>query len=480
MHDGERDDWKVHLIDTGVETQTGGRLKRLAGWLSDGTFLMTYGDGVANIDIRELVEFHRSHGRLATVTAVRPPARFGGMDFDGDLVAEFTEKPQIGEGWINGGFFVLEPKVLDYIDDDATAFEREPLEQARRGQSAGRLSARRVLAVHGHAPRRAGAQGDVGKRRCSLEGVGMRILVTGHHGYIGSITSSVLAAAGNDVVGLDTFFYSGCDFAASECPVPSITADVRDLGAEQLSGYDAIVHLAALSNDPLGDLDPSLTDEINFRASLSLARSAKQAGVKRFVFASSCSMYGLSTGAEDVDESAPLSPLTPYAASKVRAEEALLLLADDNFTPIFMRNATAFGVSPRLRADVVLNNLAGWAHTTSEIRILSEGTPGDRSFTLKTSRARLSLCSTPHASSCMVRLSTSGVPIRTIRCASWRRSFAPPGPNAASRSPAAATRTHEVIVSASQSLRTPFPTSSSVGRRRRERRSCSTPMSARD
>ena len=128
MHDGERDDWKVHLIDTGVETQTGGRLKRLTGWLSDGTFLMTYGDGVANIDIRRLIEFHRSHGRLATVTAVRPPARFGGMDFDGDLVAEFTEKPQIGEGWINGGFFVLEPKVLDYIDHDATAFEREPLE----------------------------------------------------------------------------------------------------------------------------------------------------------------------------------------------------------------------------------------------------------------------------------------------------------------------------------------------------------------
>ena len=128
MHDGERDDWKVHLIDTGVETQTGGRLKRLTGWLGDGTFLMTYGDGVANIDIRRLIEFHRSHGRLATVTAVRPPARFGGMDFDGDLVAEFTEKPQIGEGWINGGFFVLEPKVLDYIDHDATAFEREPLE----------------------------------------------------------------------------------------------------------------------------------------------------------------------------------------------------------------------------------------------------------------------------------------------------------------------------------------------------------------
>jgi glucose-1-phosphate cytidylyltransferase len=135
MHDGERDDWKVHLIDTGVETQTGGRLKRLTEWLNDGTFLMTYGDGVANIDIRRLVEFHRSHGRLATVTAVRPPARFGGMDFDGDLVAEFTEKPQIGEGWINGGFFVLEPAVLDYLEGDDTIWERDPLERlAEQGE----------------------------------------------------------------------------------------------------------------------------------------------------------------------------------------------------------------------------------------------------------------------------------------------------------------------------------------------------------
>jgi len=137
VHDGERDNWRIHLVDTGIETQTGGRIARLAPHLRDTTFMLTYGDGVADVDVRELLEFHRSHGKLATVTAVRPPARFGGLVFDGDLVAEFTEKPQIGEGWINGGFFVLEPAVLDYIDGDAAIWERDPLERlAREGQLA--------------------------------------------------------------------------------------------------------------------------------------------------------------------------------------------------------------------------------------------------------------------------------------------------------------------------------------------------------
>jgi len=137
MHEGEREDWTVHLIDTGLQTQTGGRLKRLASWLRDGTFMMTYGDGVAGLDINALLRFHRSHGRLATVTAVRPPARFGSLELDGDLVESFSEKPQAGEGWINGGFFVLEPAVLDCLDGDATVFEREGLERlAQEGQLA--------------------------------------------------------------------------------------------------------------------------------------------------------------------------------------------------------------------------------------------------------------------------------------------------------------------------------------------------------
>jgi len=135
VHDSGRENWTVHLIDTGLRTETGGRIKRLAPWIGDETFMMTYGDGVANINIHELVAFHRRHGKLATVTAVRPPARFGGLSFDGDLVARFVEKPQIGEGWINGGFFVLEPGVMDYIAGDETIFEREPLERlAQDGQ----------------------------------------------------------------------------------------------------------------------------------------------------------------------------------------------------------------------------------------------------------------------------------------------------------------------------------------------------------
>jgi glucose-1-phosphate cytidylyltransferase len=137
VHDGEREDWKIHLVDTGLETQVGGRLKRLSAWVSDGTFMMTYGDGVAEIDVADLLAFHRRHGRLATLTAVRPPARFGALDLEGDFVDSFTEKPQAGEGWINGGFFVLEPEVLDYIDGDDTVFEHGPLQRlAREGQLA--------------------------------------------------------------------------------------------------------------------------------------------------------------------------------------------------------------------------------------------------------------------------------------------------------------------------------------------------------
>lgn len=132
---GSREDWVVHLVDTGLHTQSGGRVKRLAWWLGNETFMLTYGDGVSNVDLQDLLRFHRSHGRLATVTAVRPPARFGGLSFSGDLVAEFSEKPQVGEGWINGGFFVLEPGILDYVDGDETEFERQPLERlARDGQ----------------------------------------------------------------------------------------------------------------------------------------------------------------------------------------------------------------------------------------------------------------------------------------------------------------------------------------------------------
>jgi nucleoside-diphosphate-sugar epimerase len=203
----------------------------------------------------------------------------------------------------------------------------------------------------------------------------MRILLTGHHGYIGSVMSEVLADHGHEVEGLDTYFYEGCDLEPERLPPQARRLDVRDLGAEDLAGFDAVVHLAALSNDPLGALRPELTFAINADATVSLGRTAREAGVSRFVFASSCSMYGGGSGDLPLDETFPLRPLTAYAESKVRSEEALVGLADDSFSPISMRNATAYGVSPRLRLDVVLNNLTAWAHTTGRIKIMSDGTP---------------------------------------------------------------------------------------------------------
>jgi nucleoside-diphosphate-sugar epimerase len=202
----------------------------------------------------------------------------------------------------------------------------------------------------------------------------MRVLVTGSHGYLGAVTGPLLAAAGHDVVGIDTHFYRGCDlFDWSGGTLREL--DIRDVESGDLEGFDAVVHLAALSNDPLGDLDRDLTLEINHRSTVRLAIAAKAAGVSRFVFASSCSMYGSSGTDEELDEEAPLRPITAYAESKVRAEEDLAALADDSFAPVFMRNATAYGVSPRLRVDLVLNNLVAWAHTTGRIVIQSDGTP---------------------------------------------------------------------------------------------------------
>lgn len=183
-----------------------------------------------------------------------------------------------------------------------------------------------------------------------------------------------LLAAGHEVVGLDTYFFEECTLEEDKHHVPAIRNDLRDLSVADLEQFDAVVHLAALCNDPLGNLNEDWTFDINHAASVRLAEFAKQAGVRRFLYSSSCSMYG-AAGSEILDEQAPLHPLTAYAVSKVSTEEDLSKLADASFSPVFMRNATAYGVSPRLRADLVLNNLVGWAYTTGKVRILSDGTP---------------------------------------------------------------------------------------------------------
>src|SRR5262245_21009829 len=203
----------------------------------------------------------------------------------------------------------------------------------------------------------------------------MNVLVTGHTGYIGAVLVPMLLEANHRVTGLDTDFFAGCDFNGGLADVPVIRKDLRDVMAADLRGFDAVIHLAALSNDPLSNLNPECTYEINHRASVRLAELAKTAGVPRFLFSSSCSLYGLAAGADSLTEIAPFNPVTPYGESKVLVERDVSRLADDNFTPTFLRNSTAYGVSPRLRADLVVNNLVGFAYTTGEVLIASDGTP---------------------------------------------------------------------------------------------------------
>ncbi len=202
----------------------------------------------------------------------------------------------------------------------------------------------------------------------------MRVLVTGHNGYIGTVLVPMLLERDHQVVGLDTNYFASCLFTGSVPAIEQIDKDIRDVTADDLRGLEAIIHLAGLSNDPLGDYKPNLTEEINEAAAVHLARLAKQSGVERFLFASSCSNYGAG-GLDFLDEHAAFNPVTPYGVSKVRVESALESLADADFSPTYLRASTAYGMSPLIRFDLVINNLTAWAFTEGLVYLKSDGSP---------------------------------------------------------------------------------------------------------
>ena len=259
----------------------------------------------------------------------------------------------------------------------------------------------------------------------------MKVLVTGTEGYIGAVVPQLLMERGHEVIGVDAGFHRAGWLYGNSVPVwpKTLEKDIRLVDAADLDGIDAIVHMAELSNDPVGQLNPRITYDINHLGSLHLARLAKEKGIQRFVYTSSCSVYGI---AEDdmVDETSPTNPQTTYAICKTLVERDVSELADDDFSPTFLRNATAFGASPRLRFDIVINNLSGLAWTTKEIRMDSDGTRGVHSCTSGTLPPQSPAPSRHRATSFTTRSSTSATRVRTTRCATSPRLSATCSPTA--------------------------------------------------
>ncbi|MCA9268224.1 MAG: NAD-dependent epimerase/dehydratase family protein [Planctomycetales bacterium] len=388
--------WLVKVVDTGLETGTAGRIQRLAPLLHDETFIVAYGDGLCDVDVRRMLQFHREHGKAATMLAVHPPSRFGRLTISGDRVERFEEKGVDRTQWVNGSIFIFEPSLVDVIEDDASMLEQGPLPRlAEAGQLVAfkhesfwqcmdypheqALLERRWLG--GDAPWTACRTPKCENRKTRSSAPGRRILVTGHRGYLGCVLTPMLLQAGHEVHGLDSGLYDDCGFRDANAAralakideVPAMTCDVRDVPVSALRGFDVVVHLAGLCNDPLGDMDPDVTFDINYRAAVELARKAREAGVSQFLQASTCSVYG-GAGEDWISEDSALSPLTPYAESKMLAERDIAPLAAGGFWPTFLRMGTVYGYSPRLRGDLVVNNLVAHAHTSGKIVLNSLGT----------------------------------------------------------------------------------------------------------
>ena len=279
-------------MDTGIETLTAERLLRVKPYINSDIFMATYGDGVGNIPINDLIEFHKKKRVIGTITGVHPKSKWGLVISDkNNIVERFEQKPQLNQ-YVNGGFMVFDKKVFDYVKP------KEMIEV-----SLNRLVEERKLAVYIH-----DGYGD---------NVVKKVIVTGDRGYIGSVLVPKLLTKGYKVVGFDTGFFDKCIIKGKKDPVyKKIKKDIRNITEKDLKGVDAIIHLSALSNDPMGEIDPSLTEEINYKSSIRLAKLAKESGVKKFLFSSSCSIYGIAKSGI-VDEKSTVNPLTAYAKSKL-------------------------------------------------------------------------------------------------------------------------------------------------------------------